>query len=314
MDPFTAEPLPGGRTLISDSLGFRVIEIVDATGEIVWSYGTFNVSGPGPGLLNRPHSAQRLANGNTLICDSEGNRVIEVNRGGTTVWSFGTGVRGSGPNQVFNPNSAVRVEQSGDTIISDSDNNRVIVVDRAGSIVREYGASASPGGRALSNPRASLVLNDGSTLIADLGNMRLTRYGYPVAREYVATSGLIDPSVGAFKAFKRITVNGSAPPRTSFRAEYTTSNGLEAGTVQWRTSRLRNRHGHPLSAATEDRFRERDAFYQRRVDRLGSLDPGTTKKKSGPSPRVSGSAGSTAPAALAPAPAPARAQAPGSPG
>ncbi len=132
-DPFSAEPLPGGHTLISDSLGFRVIEIVDATGEIVWSYGSFNVSGPGPGLLNRPHSAQRLANGNTLICDAEGNRVIEVNRSGGTVWSFGTGASGPGPNQVFNPNSAVRIEQTGETIISDSDNNRVIVVDRAGA-------------------------------------------------------------------------------------------------------------------------------------------------------------------------------------
>ncbi|MEI8081230.1 MAG: hypothetical protein WCI74_05235, partial [Actinomycetes bacterium] len=216
-DPFTAEPVGQGHTLISDSLGFRVIEVDDATGEIVWSYGKFMVEGPGEGLLRRPHSAQRLDSGNTLICDAEGNRVIEVTPGGSIVWSYGTGVAGPGPGQLANPNSARRFGNQ--TIISDSDNNRVLVIDTAGAVQHEYGG-------AVSNPRAALRLADGTTVIADLGNMRLSRYGYRVAPGYVATSLPIDPAVGKQKTFKRITVNASVPDRTQMRTEYSV-NGVD---------------------------------------------------------------------------------------
>jgi len=222
-DPFTAEPLVGGtHTLIADSLGFRVIEIDNQTGAIVWSYGTYKVEGPGPGLLRRPHSAQRLSNGNTLICDAEGNRILEVTPSGQTAWSYGTGTGGQGPGQVLAPNSALRTA-NGDTIISDSDNNRVLVVDGAGRVTQQYGVPGlTPSGGALSNPRAALRLANGSTVIADLGNMRLASYGYRLGSEYVAKSQLIDPAPGTFKLFKRISVAGNVPAGASVVTEYTT--------------------------------------------------------------------------------------------
>ena len=223
-DPFTAEPLKGGHTLIADSLGYRVIEVDDASGEIVWSYGTYKVPGSGPGLLVRPHSAQRLTNGNTLICDAESHRVIEVNAGKQIVWSYGTGIRGSGAGQLANPNSAVRLP-NGNTLISDSDNARVLEVGPSGAVVQGYGVSGRiPQGGAIDNPRAALRLVDGSTIIADLGNMRLASYGYAPHKDHVATSALIDPSVGKFKAFTKIVVSGSSPVGTAIRAEYTTDN------------------------------------------------------------------------------------------
>jgi hypothetical protein len=231
-DPFTAERLVNGNTLISDSLGFRIIE-VNTAGTILWSYGTFMEPGSGLGFLNRPHSAQRLSNGNTLICNAEGNKIIEVTAAGQIVWSYGTGTAGTGTGEVKNPNSALRVA-NGDTIISDSDNNRVIAVDQAGRIVQEYGVVGRiPSGGAISNPRAVARLANGTTLIADLGNMRLGRYGYALAREYVATSGAIDPSVGAFKAFTSIIFTGTSPTGTSIGADYstdgTTWNAVPAG-------------------------------------------------------------------------------------
>lgn len=220
-DPFTAERLPGGHTLISDSLGSRVIEIDDA-GTICWSYGTFNVPGPGIGLLIKPHSAQRLTNGNTLICEAEGGRVIEVTPVGQIVWSYGTGTLGSGAGQLNNSNSALRVA-NGDTVISDSDNGRVFAVDQSGRIVQEYGVLGRiPTGGTIDNPRAVARLADGRTIIADLGNQRLASYGYAPGREYIATSGAIDPSVGAFKTFTKITVNGATPTGTSIAADYST--------------------------------------------------------------------------------------------
>ncbi|ERG90009.1 MAG: hypothetical protein J07HQW1_00022, partial [Haloquadratum walsbyi J07HQW1] len=41
----------------------------------------------GEGLLSWPRDADRLPNGNTLITDSNGGRVIEVNKQGNIVWS-----------------------------------------------------------------------------------------------------------------------------------------------------------------------------------------------------------------------------------
>ena len=216
-DPFTAEPLGNGHTLIADSLGFRIIEVDDATGAIVWSYGTFNVSGPGPGLLIRPHSAQRLPNGNTLICDADGHTVLEVTPAGQKVWSYGTGAPGSGPNQLFNPNSARRTADGKETIISDSDNNRVLVVDSGGNVLHEYAG-------AVSNPRAALRLADGTTMVADLGNMSLQRYGFRVGSEYVATSALHQSCRGKAEVVHQAGCERVAAAGTLLKTEYTTDN------------------------------------------------------------------------------------------
>ena len=63
----------------------RVIEIVPETQEIVWEYTgalpdsffSFNISG-----------AQRLPNGNTLICEGRSGRMFEVTQECETVWEF----------------------------------------------------------------------------------------------------------------------------------------------------------------------------------------------------------------------------------
>jgi hypothetical protein len=60
-----------------------VLEVNPMTRELVWVYND--------GLqFHSPYtsSAQRLPNGNTLICESVSNRVFEVNREGETVWEY----------------------------------------------------------------------------------------------------------------------------------------------------------------------------------------------------------------------------------
>jgi hypothetical protein len=224
-DPFTAEQLPGGHTLITDSLGDRVIEVDDATGAIVWSYGEFKVPGSGAGHLDRPHSAQMLSNGHVLICDSENQRIIEVDRAKKVVWTYGTGVAGSGTGQVKNPNAANRLA-NGHTLICDSDNSRVLEVDASGHIVRIYGAGANtPAGGGLSDPRVAIRLADGTILIADLGNTRLALYGVTAHREYTATSKTIDPMPAARKRFVSITVGASVPDGAHVSVEYSINSG-----------------------------------------------------------------------------------------
>jgi hypothetical protein len=63
----------------------RVIEVDPATNEIAWEYHgeprisfySYNIS-----------SAERLPNGNTLICEGARGRIFEVTSGGTIVWEY----------------------------------------------------------------------------------------------------------------------------------------------------------------------------------------------------------------------------------
>jgi hypothetical protein len=216
MDPFSAEPASASTTLITDSLGCRVIEVDNNTGDVVWFYGEYGVKGSGPGQLRLPHSAQRLPDGNTLICDSENHRVIEVTRQKGVAWSFSTG----GTIGETGPNTAVRLTSGpsqGDTLICDSDKNRVIEVDKSGTVVREYPGLA---GGSLDNPRAAVRAPDGSTIIADYGNRRLVRFRHKTRFEYVATSGAIDPARGKIKWFTKLTVDAARPAGSAVLAEY----------------------------------------------------------------------------------------------
>lgn len=81
--------LPTSRILLFDNKGAgdhsRVLEFDVSTHEIVWEY--HGVEGD---LLASPEagSCQRLANGNTLITDSERGRAIEITPEGKRAWEF----------------------------------------------------------------------------------------------------------------------------------------------------------------------------------------------------------------------------------
>jgi len=87
MGPHDATLLPNGHFLIFDNgLGrgwSRVVELDPVTKEIVWQFfsesrGDFYSASRG--------SSQRLANGNTLIAESDRSRAFEVTPGGRIVW------------------------------------------------------------------------------------------------------------------------------------------------------------------------------------------------------------------------------------
>ena len=91
--------LPDGHVLLFDNYGnfhrpeqqSRVIEFDPLTMEIVWQYaGTDEL--PFESAIRA--SQQRLANGNTLVTESNGGRIFEVTREGEIVWQFVNPVRG----------------------------------------------------------------------------------------------------------------------------------------------------------------------------------------------------------------------------
>jgi Arylsulfotransferase (ASST) len=91
--------LPNGHFLLFDNYGnyqkpegqSRVIELDPRTMEIVWQFaGTDEL--PFDSAIRS--SQQHLANGNTLITESSGGRILEVTPEGDVVWQFVNPVRG----------------------------------------------------------------------------------------------------------------------------------------------------------------------------------------------------------------------------
>jgi hypothetical protein len=148
----TARRLANGNTLMSSSLGNKVIE-VDRNGNAVWTY-SWN--------LVYPNEAWRLANGNTLITVRDFSQVIEVTPDGSIVWMY-TNLDG--------PHNGNRLA-NGNTLVCDGGNNRVLEVDPTGSVVWQYATG-------LSWPRSVQRLSDGHTLIADTRNSRASRWIVP---------------------------------------------------------------------------------------------------------------------------------------
>lgn len=144
--PSGIERLPNGNTLIADANAgsgptCRAVE-VDSLGRLVWAYLGSDV----PWL----HTARRLANGNTLMTATNGDRVLEVNPAGDSVWAMSAGLD--------YPNEAHRLA-NGNTLITDRDHSRVIEVNSAGTIVWSY--------TALDHPHNGSRLPNGNTLICD---------------------------------------------------------------------------------------------------------------------------------------------------
>jgi hypothetical protein len=107
--------LPDGHILLFDNSGdygpggiSRVLEIDPRTQQIVWQYAG-DADHP---LASMVRSAQqRLANGNTLITESEGGRLLEVTPAGEIVWEYYNPVRaGEGVDKIAVVSSGQRIE------------------------------------------------------------------------------------------------------------------------------------------------------------------------------------------------------------
>ncbi len=135
--PNDADYLPNGNILISLRNYDMVIEVnYTATKDsgidyypqnIVWSYGeTGNYS-----LLNHQHNPDRLPNGNTIICDSENDRIVEVDANGALIWTWGN-------SSVLDWPRDADVLPNGDILIGDSNHRRAIEINRTtGAIIWE---------------------------------------------------------------------------------------------------------------------------------------------------------------------------------
>ncbi len=129
--PRQAQRLANGNTLITDAAdqvfsGNRVIEVSPA-GSIVWQFGVAGQAGSDETHLNNPSAAQRLANGDTVIIEEDGARLIEVDAAGRIVDWYGAGEIVASGGELGKARSMYR-SPSGTTLIAEQTSQRVIEI------------------------------------------------------------------------------------------------------------------------------------------------------------------------------------------
>ena len=127
--PRCAQRLPNGNTVITDSgdrdySGNRIIEVTSDRA-IVWQFGVAGQAGVDPTHLTRPSAAQRLPNGNTVITEEDGQRMLEVNSAGAVVDLYAPGGIDA-PGVDLGVLRSVDRTVTGTTLVSDQENQRVV--------------------------------------------------------------------------------------------------------------------------------------------------------------------------------------------
>jgi len=182
LPPYCAYPTGNGNLLVGYAGSRPALEEIAPDGKVVWAGGalaaanirvqdvrrlpngnTLLVDGVGlrvievtldgkivweTGPLRFPMCAERLPNGNTLVADHSGQCVVEVDRAGKTVW----GVRG-----LSYPFDATELP-NGNVLVTEFNAQRVLEVDRAGKPLWQR--------RCPGNPSGAVRLPDGTTVIA----------------------------------------------------------------------------------------------------------------------------------------------------
>jgi acetyl esterase/lipase len=140
------QPLPGGHVLYTIGNDHKVVEM-DAAHQPVWIYEEG---------LEHPISAQRLANGNTLIGDAQSGKVIEVTPARKIAWTYAS------PDLANMRMRNSRRTEAGTTLIAVEAAGKIIEVNPAGEIVWTF--EADGGGKR--RPYRAVRLASGNTLIA----------------------------------------------------------------------------------------------------------------------------------------------------
>jgi alpha/beta hydrolase fold/PQQ-like domain len=146
-----AQALPSGNILVTLDEDGSVVEYdprQPAGGNIAWTYG------PAEGL-KLTISAERLANGNTLIADTGLGKLIEVTTEGRKVWEY------ANPDLAGNRMRHCRLTASGTVLISVEAAGKIIEVDRSGKIVWSWTAQ----GGGIRRPYQGLRLANGNTMV-----------------------------------------------------------------------------------------------------------------------------------------------------
>jgi outer membrane protein assembly factor BamB len=152
---------PGGKAIISnEEENHDIVQIAFPSGKLEWRYGHPGVAGSGPGYLNTPDDAYRLANGMVLVADDLNCRVLEL-RGYHIVRSIGTdGVCTHAPPKYIGLPNGDTPLPDGHILISEITGSYIDEVTMTGKLVRSLKAPVS-------YPSDPQLTNGGNIILAD---------------------------------------------------------------------------------------------------------------------------------------------------
>ena len=104
----------------------KLVQELDEKRAVVWSYG--------PAEMEHPLSAQRLANGNTLIGDAQAGRVFEVSPDKKIVWKYESPALAK-----MRSRNSHRTDQ-GTTLIAIEAESKILEVDKEGKVAWQWQA------------------------------------------------------------------------------------------------------------------------------------------------------------------------------
>jgi outer membrane protein assembly factor BamB len=210
-----AEYLPNGNLLAVASFNFNLVTEMNPEGEVVWQwdakdhifpFNSSNYVGFEPDLVGNMYaayrearfpilnsdwthvnSAQRLANGNTLLSLRNFDMVIEVNQAGDVVWSWG--------GLILKHQHCAWLLDNGNLLVTDNGNARVIEVNRAtGEIVWEYAEGLN-----IPIQACAYRIPSGNTLITDSYNYRIIEVN--PEKDIVWELKVLNPTMELYRAF-----------------------------------------------------------------------------------------------------------------
>ena len=202
---FSAE-MHGERLLIVSRWGRRVFEVqrVGSEWQVNWSYGD-GTAGYEPNQLFDPFFATYARNGDVLIADDKGQRVLQVRvtdydatepangfTDASIVWQFGEpGLAGVTGQRLTQPRS-IEEMADGTMVILDTGHRAIRVRktgSRTGEVLWTYGTPGIVGSGLgqLDDPNRARVLDNGNILISDSNNERLLEVDPDVADLVQAT-------------------------------------------------------------------------------------------------------------------------------
>lgn len=188
-----------GGLLIADVRDWRIRRVDLKTGTITTFAGTGRVRGPvsrtalgdgGPATKAVIHGARAVCvdgQGNTYICEREGNAIRQVDAKGTITTLAGTGVKGFADGEAakatFNGPKAIRCDSQGNVYVVDTENHAIRKIDRktlqvttvAGGRKGKEGDGGDALKAGMDRPHGCVIDKDGTLYIADSSNHRVRR-------------------------------------------------------------------------------------------------------------------------------------------
>jgi outer membrane protein assembly factor BamB len=178
---------PGGRSIITnEEFNDTLTELSLRTKRVVWRYGHAGIAGSGPGYLNTPDDAYRLANGRTVVADIRNCRIVELTPAKRVARVLGGSCVHDPPRGFASPNGDTPLRGGG--LLVTEIGGWIDRLDRRGRLVWSFRAPVA-------YPSDAQLLPSGNVLVTSFTNPGKIVICTPRGRVLWSFGGLNKPSL-----------------------------------------------------------------------------------------------------------------------